>query len=116
MAFTKDGTHKYGSIVLTIDAITYVAENFETSQPSNAVEVTNENGEPAGQVIVPGFVTGSATLQLATAATALPAIGDEFTVDTVAYIVSEVGESRTQNDITKCNISFRKKINTVVVV
>lgn len=106
-----DGTHKFGSIVVTITAVAYVAENFEISAPSTVVEVTDEVSLPSGQKIIPGFVTGSATLQLATGTTALPAIGAEFTVDTIDYIVSEVGESRSQGEISKVNISFRKKIN-----
>lgn len=107
----QDGTHKYGSVVLTINSVAYVGENFSTNAPSSVVEVTDEMGLPSGQVIVPGFGDGSATLQLATASTALPERGDTFKESTVDYIVSEVGEARTQNEISKVNISFRKQIN-----
>jgi hypothetical protein len=114
---TNDGGLVFGSQVVTIDAVAYVAENISIDAPSTVIEQKDEYGVPSGQVIVEGFVTGTATLQLASSATVLPAIGDAFQITTIGgtavyFLVSQVGQAFSQDAETKCNISFRKRINT----
>jgi len=114
----NDGGLVFGSQVVTIDSVAYVAENISIDAPSTIIEQKNEFGVPKGQVIVEGFVTGTATLQLASSATAMPSIGDTFTLVQVGggaavnFLVSQVGQSFSQDAETKVNISFRKRINT----
>lgn len=112
MSIIHDGTHKFGSIDLTIGGAIYVSENFATTAGSNVIEITDSLGLPDGAKIIPGVITGSATLQYATDETATPEVGEEFTAETVVYIITEAGEARSQGEISKCNISFRSKINT----
>ena len=114
---TNDGGLVFGSQVVTIDTVAYVAENISIDAPSTVIEQKDEYGVPSGQVIVEGFVTGTATLQLASSATTLPAIGDAFQITTIGgtavyFLVSQVGQAFSQDAETKCNISFRKRINT----
>ncbi len=113
----NDGGLVFGSQVVTIDSVAYVAENISIDAPSTIIEQKDEYGVPSGQVIVEGFVTGTATLQIASSATALPAIGDAFQITTVGgvavyFLISQVGQSFSQDAETKVNVSFRKRINT----
>lgn len=116
-AAINDGSIPYGSQVLTINAVTYVAESITLSEPTNVIERMNELGEPSGQVLVNQFNTGSATLQLASTSTAHPANGMTFTADlqkagsNQTYIVSEVSPQLGQQAAKTVNISFRQKIN-----
>ena len=116
-AFKNDGTIPYGSRVLSIAAVSYVADNIEVQRPSKTIERTNEIDEPSGQVSYAGFVTGTATLQLATTSTAQPAAGAEFSatfdsgIGSETFYVTDVGRSESKESEKKVNISFRKKYN-----
>jgi len=116
-AFTNDGTVQYGSRVLTINGVDYVADNCEVTRPSKTIERTNEIGEPSGQVSYEGFVTGSATLQLATGSTAIPVQGLEFSTTWVASIgpetfyIDSVTQPESKDAEKKVNVTFRKKYN-----
>lgn len=113
----NDGTVQYGSRVLTINAVTYVADNISVTRPTKEIERSNEIGEPSGSVGVPGFVNGSATLQLASGSTAEPQGGMTFTVTFDSAIGAETfyvtGPGRVENKEgeKKINITFKKKIN-----
>lgn len=114
----NDGTVPFGSRVLTINAVTYVAENFEVSEPTFKVERRDEINAPNGQYIGPDFINGSATLQLATSSTAIPALGDTFAtkpraadVANTTFAISEVGIPEEQGAIKKVPIKFVKKYN-----
>ena len=69
MAYTpfQDGTQAFGipDSPVTVNAITYIAEDIQLSQPSTVVEIKDPNGVSTGQVIIPEVNTGTATLQLA---------------------------------------------------
>lgn len=113
----NDGGLVFGSQTVTIESVTYVAENISIDEPSSIIEQKNQHGVPSGQVIVAGFITGSATLQLASGSTALPALGDDFAIvpvggGSVTFLVSQVGQAFSSDAETKVNISFRKRINT----
>ncbi|MDB6026300.1 MAG: hypothetical protein JWM68_2523 [Verrucomicrobiales bacterium] len=121
----NDGAIPYGSRILSITnanmgtpaAVDAIAENISLTRPSTAIERKGILDEPTGAVIVAGFVTGSATLQLATSASIPPNLGATFmsTFDSVtgseSFYVSEVGIPETQGDAKKVTISFRKKYN-----
>lgn len=117
-AFLDPTTIPFGSQVLTIGGVTFVAENIGFQQPSTSVERRDEDGDPSGQVIVAGFDNGTATLQLATTATTPVTIGATFTLSragglaTIGCVVSEVGDVLSQLDIKKLNISFRRRYNS----
>lgn len=116
-ALYNDGNVPYGSQVLTINAVTYVAEGITPKNPTKVIERRNELDEPSGQVLVQDFITGSAVLQLAAANTAMPTPGLTFTADFLGagsnqtWILSEVSPPLAQADAHKVNIEFRKKIN-----
>lgn len=117
MAIVQDGTHSFGiqDSPITIDSVVYVLESASFTNGSSRVDVNDSNGEPLGSVIIPSRVEGSATLQLAAAATVPPEIGDEFTLtggrNPGVYLITEVGDSQSQGDFAKVNISFYLKTN-----
>lgn len=100
----------YGSEVLTIDSITYIAENFTVTQASVTAERMDEDGAPNGFALNVGPKSGSATLQLATTSTAIPQVGHTFTRGSDTFILTEVGEAQSQNGFKTCPISFRENI------
>lgn len=123
-AFTNDGAVRYGSRVLTINSVAYVADNFTVTRPSKTIVRTNQLDEPSGQVSYADVATGSAQLQLADAAAREPALGDEFTVSGLlkkagtptpadvdeTFYIDSVGTAETQDGETKIPITFRKRI------
>lgn len=123
-AFKNDNTVQYGSRVLTIGSAdggtggtTYVADNITVTRGAKTIERTNEIDEPSGQVSYATFVTGSATLQLASGSTAVPIQGWEFTATFVASIGAEefyidsVTQPESKDAEKKINITFRKVVN-----
>lgn len=135
-AFKNDGTVQYGSAVLAIGVITpgnpptvgsttnYVADNISISRPGKTIERTNEIDEPSGQVSYGGFVTGSATLQLATSSTLVPFHGKGFSLnskfdpdndgdsDAEVFYIDSVDQPISKDAETKVNITFRKIVAT----
>lgn len=135
-AFYNDGTVQYGSDVLAIGTITpgnpptvgsttnYVADNITINRPGKVIERTNEIDEPSGQVIYGGFVTGSATLQLATGSTLQPFHGKGFSLnskfdpdhdadsDAEVFVIDSVDLAKDKAAETKVNITFRKVVAT----
>jgi hypothetical protein len=113
-AFKNDGTVQYGSRVLTINSVAYIAENVTVSRPGITIERKSELDEPNGQVSYAGFVTGSATLQLASGSTVIPVQGLSFSTTFVTSIGSEtfyldsVDQPESQGSAKTVGISFRK--------
>ncbi len=113
----NDGTVQYGSRVLTINGVTYVADNITVNRPTKRIERTDQIGEPSGSVGVAGFVTGSCQLQIATSSTAEPQGGYTFTVTLDATIGAETfyiespGRTENKDAEKKINVTFVKKYN-----
>jgi len=110
MAF-QDGTHPFGSVVITIGSIGYPTENWEITQASSTTDVRNNLGEISGWIAVAGFITAKATCQLATSTYPVPTLGSIFTLSSVTYVVLETGSPQSQMDITKVSLSVRKRVN-----
>lgn len=111
MAF-QDGSHPYGSFVMTTGGLGYVLESADITQPTNDIEINNALGEPSGWICLPGFITGRATAQLATSTYPVPTLGAVFTYSSVTYAIKNVGQVFAQQDIIKVNIEFRKRVNS----
>jgi hypothetical protein len=103
-------TLPFGSEVLSIDSVSYIAENFRVSQSSVTAERMGVDGAPNGFALNKGPKTGSTTLQLATATTAIPMVGHQFTRDSVVFVLTEVGEEQSQNGIRTVPASFRELV------
>lgn len=116
MAAHNDGSVPFGSQIATIGASPFVAENINYTEPSTIIERRDEDGDPSGQVIIPNFGNGSATLQLAATTWLVPTVGATFNLlrksgATVGVVISEVGEQYAQLDATKVNVNFRRRYN-----
>lgn len=128
-AFKNDQTIPYGSEALSIGTlvpgspatisggVSYIADNMTFETPAKTIERTNELDEPTGQVSYIGFVTGSATLQLATTSTAVPTQGQHFlsnnrTGTNEVYYIESLSQPFSKDAETKVNINFRKAYNT----
>jgi hypothetical protein len=96
--------------VLTINSVSYVADNIEMTRTTSVIERTNELNEASGWVASTGFVTGSATLQLASSATAVPTLGQTFTLNTLTMVILEVGVPQAKDAEEKVTISFRANV------
>ena len=107
-ALWNDGSIPYGSEVLTINSVTYIAENVSFDNPSVVQQRRNEVNEPTGSFGVQDFVTGSATLQKAATGTSVPTPGLTFTRSSVVFILTKVGEVLAQGDAMKFNIEFMR--------
>ncbi len=110
----NDNNVPFGTQVITIGATAYVAENTSLNVPTQIIERRNEVGDPNGQVIIEQFNEGSATIQMATTLTVMPAIGATFTLtrqagSTIGCVISQVSEPQAQFDIRKAQINFRKR-------
>lgn len=114
-AYSDPSTIPFGSQVITSQGVTFVAESISFQQPSTTVERRDEDGDPSGQVTVAGFDNGTMVLQLATTSTVPPTIGATFTLtraggtSTIGCYFSEIGDSLSQMDIKKLNVSFRRR-------
>lgn len=115
MAYTpfQDGSQVFGipDSPVSINSVTYIAEDIQISKPSQVVEIKDENGIPTGQVIIPQVITGSCKLQLADDSTGIPSIGQTFDLQGATFYVSEVGQTFTQGAYAFVNVSFRMQIN-----
>jgi hypothetical protein len=105
-------TLPFGSEVWTIDSVNYIAETIRVTQGSVLAERQDELGGPNGFALNKAAKTGTATLQLATATTAIPVVGHTFTraADSTDYVLTEVGEERSQNGIPTLPVSFREDV------
>jgi len=116
-AFKNDGSVQYGSRVLTINSVAYVADNVAVERPSKIIERTNEIDEPSGWVGYAGFVSGTAQIQLASGATVIPVAGFTFSttfvasIDAETFTLTDVSQPEEKGGEKKVNISFKKNYN-----
>ncbi|PTY02738.1 hypothetical protein DB346_08155 [Verrucomicrobia bacterium LW23] len=116
MALKNDGAINYGSMPLTIAAVTYIAQNVKVNRPTFKIESRDHLNRPDGKVTDDDFVTGTATLKLGQ--NRVPKNGDEFleTFDSElgneVFYITNVGQSFEQAGIRMVEVAFDKKYNT----
>jgi hypothetical protein len=112
----NDGSKRYGSRSETIGGTAYKCENITITRPTNILEERDELGEPSGQVAVPEFVTGTALLQL-TSAAVIPVLGATFSdtfvtsIGAETFFLSNIEQPEEHQGIKKVPIQFRKVYN-----
>lgn len=112
----NDGNVPYGSYLVTVNSVGYVAENISPSRPSSIIERRDQLNAPSGQVIIPDFESATMTLQRPTTSQALPDIGDaaefpsEAGLGTPTWYVSDVGAAYAAGDVQKFNVTARKAV------
>ena len=115
MAYTpfSDGTQAFGipASPVTINGVTYIAEDITINNDTLNQLLKDANGSPIGRTVVQGDITGTAKLQLATAATVIPPKGTVFTLFGISFWLMNCSTAYTQAGYTYVNITFAFKIN-----
>ena len=114
-AVHNDNTVQYGSRDIIINGTTYIARDIEVTRGTKKITRQNELGEPDGAVYVADFVTGTATLQLASGSTVIPVLGNEFTETFVTsigaedFVLSNIGQAESSEEQKFVTINFDKE-------
>lgn len=108
----------YGTPTVTINAVTYVAENIQINRPSKDAKDYTALGIPQRNRRTVDWVTGTMTIQ-ADSSTTKPQFGQTFTLTVDAafgaelFVISEV-PYEANNDagtLRKINLSFERVVN-----
>lgn len=117
MPVVNNGSVAYGSYLVTVSGVGYVAENVNLSISSTVLERFNQLNEPSGQVLIPTFETATMTLQRPSSSTVLPAVGATVVAGSGSGIsgssnwyVSEASGAFEQGSIQKVNVTVRKGV------
>ena len=108
----NDGSVQFGSRSLTINGVVYATDDFSYDTATSEVVRTDHNEVPSGRVTFKGTSSGTATLQLASASTVVPAFGDQFTETEGIFTVTNISKAESEGGETKVNISFVLNITT----
>jgi hypothetical protein len=106
----------YGSRILTINSVAYIANNFRVNNDADILERKTELGAPNGFIMLRKPYTGTAELQLANTAIAFPNISLTFSAFVSAenanlnFAISGTGNPEVQDQIKLCDITFREVI------
>ena len=108
----------FGSQVLTINSVTYVANNVNVKNTSTQITRKDQYSIPSAEVLLVMPFTGDAELQLATWDTATPAIGQFFPVAapggvTLHAKVTGCSDKYQAGSETMCSIEFNKQLSYV---
>jgi hypothetical protein len=100
----------FGGITITINAITYITENWKPEKNTREIRRNGTTGDRAEFSLRAEPTSQSGlTLQLALASTAVPSLGAEFTVDTLVYVVTKVSQSKGSDAFWFCDIDYVSK-------
>ncbi len=101
----------FGSRSLTINSVAYIAENWAPQKAARKISRPDANGDEAAFMLRADPTSQSGLrLQLATTSTATPALGEEFTVDNVVYVISGVSKSESVGAYHSCDVSYQSKV------
>lgn len=101
----------FGGKTVTINAVAYVARNWKPEKKTRKLRRDDTNGDQEAFMLRAEPTSQSGlTLQLATGTTAVPAMGQEFTVDALVYVVTDAGKSEPQGEFHIVDISYESKV------
>lgn len=121
LPYSTSATLAWGSFILSpttgnANGVSFIAEDFEVTEPSFIGQRHDQNGAPNGAFQVAEARTGRGTLQLAANTTLAPERSDEFTrvlrYNTAAttFFFTEVGLPKRARDFDIVHVQFREKI------
>jgi hypothetical protein len=119
-----DGVMAYGSQTVTINSITYIANNIQISRGKDEVIDTGATGIPTRRRATETLATISCELQLATSTTAYPKFSQTMTLNVDSnygsedWVLDPVNhtETREAGDIRVLNVTGVKKMGTITTV
>lgn len=114
----------YGSQAVTINSVSYIANNVQISRGKDEVIDTGATGIPTRRRATETLATISMELQLATGSTAYPKFGQTATLTVDSnygaedWVLDPVNHSETREagDIRVLNITGVKKMGTITTV
>jgi hypothetical protein len=104
-----DGTPDWGSSLITIDSVAFVAESIDIQYTTDVNTLLDEDGVDRANVYIQRAPSGSATIQVDTDQTA-PSRGDEFTHAGVDWYITELSSQTSNSSFKKYSMSFRKRL------
>lgn len=111
LPYSSTATQAFGGKVLTINSVSYVARNWKPEKSTREIRRNDENGDESVFMLRAEPTSQSGlTLQLATSSTATPAMGQEFTVDSLTYVITAVGKAEPQGEFHTVDISYKAKV------
>jgi hypothetical protein len=103
----------FGGITVTINAITYRAVNWKPEKNTRKIRRNDSNGDQGDFTLRAEPTTQSGlTLQMALASTAVPSLGQEFTVDTLVYVLTKVGAAKQEGEFWTVDVDYESKVLT----
>jgi len=114
LPYSTSSNLPYGSRVLSINSVLYIANNFRVQQAGKLLERMTELGAPNGAVLIDAPYTGTAELQIANTSIAFPNISMTFSARVDAenanlnFFITEVGVPETSDQWKNCDITFRE--------
>jgi hypothetical protein len=97
----------FGGITPTINGTTFVARNWAPARSSRKIRRDDENGDQAAfQLRVEPTSQSGLVLQVPLANSALPLMGNTFTVSNVNYVVTAVSPQYSQGEFWLVNIDY----------
>ncbi len=111
----NDGDIPFGSQVITINAVDYVAEEIEFEEKSTAIYRRDEQNIPNGGVYISDLIKGKMTLQLETNSTAIPENQStatlDFRGDPKLFVITNVSQPQKQDEIHKIKVEITEVLN-----
>lgn len=100
----------FGGITLTINSVTYRALNWAPQKSTREIRRNDANGDEAEFQLRGEPTTQSGLmLQLALSSTAVPAMGQEFTVDSLVYVITRVSAKKPEGEFWTVEIDIKAK-------
>lgn len=101
----------FGGVTLTINSVSYRALNWNPQKNTREIRRNDVNGDEADFMLRPEPTTQSGlTLQLALASTAVPTLGQEFTHDTLTYVITKVAPAKQEGEYWTVEIDYKSKV------
>ncbi len=115
--FFSDGNIPFGSQVVTINAVEYVAEEIDFEEKSTAIYRRNEINVPNGGVYISDLIKGKMTLQLASVDTVIPEnqsiVTMTFRGTPTQFVITNVSQPQKQDQIHKLKMEITEVLNPV---
>lgn len=110
-----DGNFPFGSQIVTLNGIDYVAEEINFEEPTNEKDRHDQVGNVNAALYQSQKITGTMTLQLASLTTPIP---NRFDIVNLiyrnapkAFLVVKVGQPQKFDDFRKIQVEIREKLN-----
>lgn len=122
--YYTDGSPGFGTTSLTINAVTYIAENVRINRPVKEAQQYTALGAPGQKRVTTDWAHGTATLQISSGTSGRPKMGDTFSYTTddnfgAETFVLKMVDYEAENDagtLRKLPITFDKAYGTITPV